>query len=151
MSLKLKRKEDMTKKFIQDLLVSFFGGLASLITALILVFIELEFETAIYSWMAWFVIPIGAFVAGFVPASGYYFGSKLFNHKPSRKILLNMVLVSIGTFFLIHYLIYMGATIEGRPVSDFVPFLTFLDFSIRSTSLQFSIVGGDSLGETGTL
>ena len=49
------------KKFIQDILVSTSGLISSLITALILVFVELQFNFAIYSFTFWFIIPVGAF------------------------------------------------------------------------------------------
>lgn len=125
------------KKFMQDLLVTFFGAITSLITAIILVFVELEFELVIYSWMMWFVIPVGAIGSGFVAASGYYFGSKIFNHKPGGMVLLNMVLISLGTYLLINYLIYLSLSIDGVYISEYAPFLKYLDISIKETSMQF--------------
>lgn len=123
------------KKFGQDILVSIFGLISSLITALILVFVEFKFRISIYSFMFWFIIPVGAVFSGFAAATGYYFGSKLFNLKPSGMILINMMLISVGTFFLVNYLIYLGLNINGKQVSDYVSFLTFLDISIKNTSM----------------
>jgi len=123
------------RKFIQDILVSTFGLISSLITALILAFVKLQFNFSIYSFMFWFIIPIGACFSGFAAATGYYFGSKLFNLKPSGMILLNIILISVGTFFVMNYLIYLGLNINGKQVSDYVSFSTFLDISIRNTSM----------------
>lgn len=138
------------RKFIQDILVSTFGLISSLITALILVFVELQFNFAIYSFTFWFIIPVGAFFSGFAAASGYYFGAKLFNHKPGGLILLNMILISVGTFFIINYLIYISLNIDGKQVSDYVPFSTYLDLSIRNTSMRLIRSRSASTGALGS-
>jgi hypothetical protein len=65
----------------QDFLVSGLGATTSIITAVILVAIDLRFNFSLYSWMFWFVIPAGAFACGLVAASGYYLGARLFNHR----------------------------------------------------------------------
>ena len=67
----------------EDFLVGGCGLATSLLTALILWYIEQRFGWALYSWTFWFVIPVGAFLAGFAGASGYYFGSWFFGHRPN--------------------------------------------------------------------
>ena len=67
---------------------------------------------ALYTWMADYVIPLGALVCGFVAAVGYWIGSRLFNHKPSRLLLCNIVLISLGTFFSIHHLDYTHSGVD---------------------------------------
>jgi len=138
------------KKFIQDILVSTCGLISSLITALILVFVELQFDFAIYSFTFWFIIPVGAFFSGFAAASGYYFGAKLFNHKPGGLLLLNMILISVGTFFVMNYLIYISLTIDGKQVSDYVHFSTYLDLSIRNISMRLVRSRSASTGALGS-
>lgn len=138
------------KRAIQDIFVSVIGMVTSVLTAVILYLIEKYFEISLYTFMFWFVIPIGAIGAGFLAAGGYYLGARLFNHRPSRLILLNMVLISIGTFFLVHYLSYISLDIDGTPVSDYVSFGTYIDTITTHTSmtLRFKAV---KVGETGEL
>ena len=94
------------KRLSQDLLVTLFGALSSLLAAIVLAYCELQLNVAIYSFTAWLIIPIGAIGAGFVAASGYYIGSRIFNHKPDKTILLSMVMISFATYFLFNFLIF---------------------------------------------
>lgn len=128
------------------------GCAASSPTAVILWWVEARFGFALYTWMFWFVIPVGALLAGFAGASGYLAGSWFFGHRPTRLLLLNIVLASVATFFLIHYLSYSTLQIEGRQVSDYVPFIQYLDIAVRSTSMEFRLrtVSVGSTGELGT-
>jgi hypothetical protein len=106
----------------QDFLVTAIGVFTSIVTAVILVVVDLKFDFSLYSWMFWFVVPVGAILCGFAAASGYYFGARLFNHRPTGVLLLNMAAVSVTTFFVIHYLNYYFMEIDGRSVHNFLPF-----------------------------
>src|ERR1700730_6465648 len=86
--------------FGQDLLVAGFGAATSFLTAIILAAIEIKFGFSVYGFMFWFVVPGGAICSGFAAASGYYAGARYFNHRPTKVLLLNMVVISITTFFL---------------------------------------------------
>jgi hypothetical protein len=66
--------------------------------------VEQRFGFSFYSWTFWFVIPAGALLSGFAGASGYLAGSLFFGRRPTRLLLLNIVIASISTFFFIHYL-----------------------------------------------
>ena len=55
---------------IQDLIVTGFGIVTSGLTALILALVESKFGLALYSFMWWFVIPVGALLSGFAAAKG---------------------------------------------------------------------------------
>lgn len=136
-----------------DLLIGACGFVTSLITALILWWVEGRFGFAFYTWTFWLVVPVGALLSGFAGASGYYAGSWLFDRRPTRQLLVNVVLASIATFLLIHYLSYVTLEVEGTPVSDFVSFWQYLDIAIRSTSMGFSVrtVEVGSTGELGDL
>lgn len=129
------------------------GFATSLITAVILWLVETRFGFAFYSWMFWFIVPVGALLSGFAGASGYLGGSWFFGHRPTRVLLLNVVLASLGTFFTIHYLAYLTLEIEGNAVSDYVSFLQYLDISIRSTSMEFRVRTAEvgATGEVGGL
>jgi DNA-directed RNA polymerase subunit RPC12/RpoP len=136
----------------EDLLVGFCGFITSALTTVILWWIETVSGYAIYTWMYWFVIPVGAGLSGFAGASGYYGGSWFFGHRPSRLLLLNIVLVSVTTFFLIHYLSYISLEFEGKRVSDYIPFTQYLDFVIRSASYEFRATrAAVKVGSTGEL
>lgn len=91
---------------VQDLLVTAFGLATSVAIAVLLVLIEIRWELAIYTFTFWFIIPVGAIGAGLVAAGGYYLGARLFNHRPTSILLFNMLGISVGTFFLIHFLTY---------------------------------------------
>lgn len=140
-----------SKRSGEDFLVAGCGLVTSLLTALILWLIEARFGFSIYTWSLWFVIPIGALFSGFAGASGYYAGSWFFGHRPTRLLLLNIVIASVATFFLIHYLSYITLEIEGKRVSDYIPFWQYLDIAIRSASMEFRYRGAVKLGSTGEL
>jgi len=139
-----------SKKSGQDLVVGLCGFVTSLLTAVILWWIEAQFGFAFYTWMFWFVIPVGALLAGFAGASGYLAGSWFFGQRPTRLLLLNIVLASLATFFLIHYLSYVTLRIEDKQVSEYIPFTQYLDIAIRSTSMEFRL-RTVSVGSTGEL
>lgn len=138
------------KSLAEDFLVAPFGLATNFLTALLLWWIETRFGFAFYTWTFWFVIPVGALFAGFAGASGYYAASLFFGHRPTRLLLLNIVIGSILTFFLIHYLAYITLQIEGKDVSDYIPFSKYLDIAIRSTSMEFGF-DGSKTGSTGEL
>jgi len=131
-------RSDLTS-VAQDFLVAGLGATTSIITAVILAAVELRFDFSLYTWMFWFVIPAGAILCGFAAASGYYLGARLFNHRPTRILLLNMVAISVATFFLIHYLNYFFLEIDGKAVRDFIPFSRYLDIEMSHTAVQFNI------------
>lgn len=141
---------DVMKIYLQNLTITAFGVLASIATALILFMIEAYFDFSLYTWTFWFVIPVGAIAAGFLAAGGYYLGARLFGHRPTAMILINMISVSIGTFFLIHWLSYITLAVEGTPVSNFISFGTYLDMILIQSSVQFSLEGHE-VGSTGQM
>src|SRR5258708_33219829 len=102
------------------LLTSVFGLTTSILTGLILWFVEQKFGFAFYSWTFWFVIPVGAGIAGFAAASGYYLGAWWFGHRPSRLLLVDILVASGAAFFFIHYLSYSPLQIEGMRVGDYL-------------------------------
>ena len=135
------------KKFVQDLIVSVFGLSTSVITAILLMLMENYGNFSFYAFSYWAVIPVGAILCGFVAATGYYFGARLLNHRPTPLLLLNMVAASIATFFLIHYLSYITKEVKGTAVSELVSFLDYLNIVYRHTSLSLVRVPSASTGE----
>jgi hypothetical protein len=130
----------------QDLAVAAFGAATSFVTAIILAAIEIEFDFSIYSWMFWFVIPAGAICSGFAAASGYYAGTRYFNHRPTKLLLLNMVVISITTFFLIHYIIYYFLVVDGSRARELVDFTRYLNIVLSHTAVRFRVMRGPVSG-----
>jgi TRAP-type C4-dicarboxylate transport system permease small subunit len=139
-----------SKKSGEDLLVGLCGFITSLLTAIVLWWVESRFGFAFYSLTYWFILPIGALLSGFAGASGYYAGSWLFGHRPSRLLLLNATIASVATFLLIHYLSYITVQIEGKQISDYISFSQYLDLSLTSTSMEFRL-RAMKVGSTGQL
>jgi len=121
----------------QDFLVTALGVATSFLTAEVLVAIALKFNLAIYSWTILIVVPAGAMCCGFAAASGYYFGARFFDHRPTTLLLVNSVLVSIATFFLIHYLTYYLYTVDGKALRDTLSFSDFFNWELSHTDLQY--------------
>lgn len=126
----------------EDIVVTAFGMATSAAVAYGSYYAARQFNFAFYTWMANFIIPVGAIICGAVAAIGYWAGSRIFHHRPTRFLLLNMVLVSVGTFFSIHHLDYSHAYAGERPLSDVMPFTDYLKAVIEHMSYRTS--SGDS-------
>jgi hypothetical protein len=118
-----------------------------------LVLWQLEESTgfALYTWMFWFIVPAGAIAAGVAGASGYLAGSWYFGHRPTRLLLLNILMVSVVTYLLIQYLAYSTLVVQGRRVADYLSFWQYLDIAIESTSMHLLRAPGAETGELGLL
>ena len=114
------------RSFVEDLLVTGAGTATSAGVAYGCFALEQRWHEAIYTWMADYVLPIGAVGCGFVAAVGYWIGSKLFNHRPTRLLLANIVLVSLGTFFAIYHLHYTHDTVDGVTADKLMSFPDYL-------------------------
>jgi hypothetical protein len=138
------------KRFGEDLLVTAFGAATSLLTAFLLYGIERVFDLSVYTWMFWFVIPAGALLSGFAAATGYLLGARVLNHRPTKILLINMLGVSVGTFFLVHYLSYYNMEVQGAPIRTAVPFAEYLKIALTKVSMTFRFHAA-KVGETGEL
>jgi len=136
-------------KFVRDLIITACGALTSAVTAVLLYWLQEAFHASIYTWTWWF-IPAGAILAGFAASGGYYFGARYFAYRPTRQILLNVIGVSVGTFFLVHWLRFMFLNVGGELVSERMSFSTYLDFLFRHQSLTF-FVGARDVATTGVM
>jgi hypothetical protein len=133
----------------KQLIIAALGiGLAAL-TGSILGLIEARTGFALYSFMLCYIVPVGAFIAGCVAASGYYFGAIFFDQKPAGGVAINMILASISAYFLVHYIPYYLMEVDGVRIKDTISFWNYLDFDIRHTSLSFKR-GTISTGELGS-
>jgi len=61
------------------------------------------------------VIPAGAIISGGLAATGYYWGAKVFGRRPTCWLLLNMVAISVLTFFLFHFLTWLSVKGQAGP------------------------------------
>jgi hypothetical protein len=134
---------------VKQILVAIFGISTSFGTGIILGLIQVYSGYAIYSFTIWFVIPVGALLAGFGAASGYYAGAKLFQHKPTGGVLLNMVGASIIAFIIVHYIPYYFLEVNGIRVKEAISFWQYLNFIIRHASLSLLRTSA-STGELGS-
>src|SRR5262249_13693513 len=95
-----------------------------------------------FSLTFWVIVPVGAFITGCLAATGYYFGSILTNPKTGKPLLLNMGFVSGGTLFLLYYIQYPTLEVEGKAVSDLIPFTTFLQIAL--TKAEYGLARSSS-------
>ena len=124
------------RKLTQDLIVTSFGAATSLLTAVILFVLDQTCEVSFYTWSVDYVLPAGAILSGFAASAGYYLGARCFDYRPTWRILLSMVAVSVGTFFLVHWLTFRFLQVEGRPLSEQISFFAYLDWLFRHQSLR---------------
>lgn len=135
-----------TRLLLEDLIVTAFGMATSGLVAYGSFYLARYHDFAVYTWMANAIIPIGAIICGFVAAVGYWIGSRLFNHKPTKLLLANIVLVSLGTFFSIYHLDYTYSTYE-----EVMSFPDYLVASIEHMTYKSSRSGAQAteLGKWG--
>jgi DNA-directed RNA polymerase subunit M/transcription elongation factor TFIIS len=131
----------------KQLIIAAMGIGSAVVTGGILGLFEASTGITLYSFMFFFIIPLGAFFAGVMSASGYYFGAITFHQKPAGGVALNMVLVAIGAYLLAHYIPYNAMIIDGIQVKEKISFFQYLDLDIRHTTLS---IKGHNTGELGS-
>ena len=100
----------------------------------------------------WFIVPAGAVATGMLAASGYYLGASWTGRRPTRLLLLNMVLVGFTTFVVLRYLAYSGLVFEdGTPISTEVGFWQYYRVSIEHMTMTVGRSGNPDIGTTGEL
>jgi len=115
------------------------GLVTSLLTAVLVVFLSQLFGTEIFTWSVWVIIPIGAILTGALACSGYYFGSRFFNSRPTRALVAQAVVVAGLTQLLIYYLEYFGAGLSDR-----MSFMQYLPLSLTQGQYSIGHVGTGS-------
>jgi len=100
----------IVRRFAVELL----GITSSILTAILVLLVQRTVGISIFTWFVWMFIPVGAMLCGFVSASGYFFGALRFERRPNWTLAVTMMVVGIGTYFLIYYLDYVTARL---PVS----------------------------------
>jgi hypothetical protein len=129
--------------FIKRFAVELCGIATSLITVAIIVAIEHYFDISIFTWMVWWVIPVGALACGAAAASGYYFGAIHFDRRPAWTLGVSMVLIAGGTYFLNYYVSYVLYAPPGMSFADFfVNVLTTSRVTVQHLDPEGTEAGG---------
>jgi TPR repeat protein len=136
------------KNISKDLLVTLCGLVTSFITAGLLALIEVRLHFAVYAFTLWFIIPIGAALSGMAASSGYLVGAEFLNHRLHRFFAINIIGVSVATYFLLNYMRYETMTVNGQPVHYALSFAKYLDLVIQNR--QISLLGAASFGRPGS-
>jgi len=127
------------KGMAQDMVVGLCGLFTSVLVALLLYWLDTTLDFGIYNFSLLFVIPVGAIGAGFVASSGYLLGAKAFGMRPTPRLLLSMVLISVGCYFLIHYLSYVTIEVQSQngahALREIMSFGDYLDLMIRNMTI----------------
>jgi hypothetical protein len=126
---------------MRELLLGACGLASSVLTAILLAYAELAWDFPVYSYMVFFLVPLGAIAAGAVGAGGYYVGARLVGAPPGRIAVGSIVVASLATFFLLHYAEYRWLDVDGRPVRDLVSFPRYLDHRIQATAVEIDVHG----------
>ncbi|MGV3658893.1 MAG: hypothetical protein ACO1TE_01875 [Prosthecobacter sp.] len=132
--------------FMEDMIVTAFGFATSTGVAWLSWWMAAHWDFAIYTWMFWFVVPMGAVGCGFAAATGYWLGARLFNHRPSKWMLFNIVLVSFTTFFAIHHFHYTNDQVMGRPLSSLMSYEDYLVEVTENMTYKSSRGGSNTPG-----
>jgi len=115
----------------KDFVITIFGIMSSLIAVGVLFLLEKYCDISIYSLTVYYIIPFGAIGAGFIAASGYYVGALILNHRPSHVLLVNMIILSVATFFLSYAVYYHLATYNDQPISNFISYWQYLAYELE--------------------
>jgi hypothetical protein len=126
------------------------GVVTSIATAFAVTAIDMAIGFNAFTFSLWFIIPAGAGLCGFAAASGYYFAAKYLHVMPSKRLLLQMVVVAALTQLLIYWLEYKTAVVEGQNVSSFVPFTTYMDVILTKAHYHVGRAMQIDTGETGS-
>ena len=111
------------------------GFLTSVATALALFLIVRFLHFAVYGFM-WYVVPVGAFFSGIAATSGYYYAARFLKFRASRLVVcVEMIVMSVGTYFLIFFCNYYFLEANGRYVRDVIGFPEFLDLVTKQASV----------------
>ena len=113
----------MTRK----LLISLCGLFIAVLTArlgswFILVTGIFSLTNFAFSWLP--ILPIGGISFGIASTSGYLFPNRLFRLRLGWPMGLQMLCVSIGTYFLIYYLTYRSLSLSRTGAESFQEYLT---------------------------
>jgi ssDNA-binding Zn-finger/Zn-ribbon topoisomerase 1 len=138
---------------LRNLAASLCGLTTTILTIVALLVVSSLLGFDLFTVMVWFIVPMGAVASGLVAASGYYLGAVMVHQRPTRWLLLQMVVLAGVTQFAVYFLQYLSVTLEdGRALAEVMGFKEYLAASL--TSAEYTIghsKDGVTLGAAGYL
>ena len=139
-----------SKRFFEELGVTAAGAASSLLAAVACEILKKLTGISLFTFSMWVVVPVGAIFTGGAAASGYYLGSIFFNHKPTKLLLLNMVLIAGATQVLIYYFQYVKFELPEGGRSTELTFLDFVNILLTHSRYSFGRYGTGTPVEVGS-
>lgn len=118
-------------------------GLVSLaVTVGLLVGLETWLGFNLFSFMLWFVVPVGAFATGLLVGFGYYFGAVKLDAKPTAAVTWAMVAHGAVAQVALYWAHYWRATaLDGAPMRSYVDFAHFTAWSLSNAHYGIAVYG----------
>jgi hypothetical protein len=118
-------------------------GLVSLaVTVGLLVGLEAALDFDLFSFMLWFVVPVGAFATGLLVGFGYYLGAVKLHAKPTAAVTWAMIALGALAQVVLYYAHYWRATaLDGGPVRSYVDFVHFTAWSLSHAHYGIAVYG----------
>lgn len=138
------------QKFIEKGGIALAGLTTSLATAGIVALFHLWTKFNLFSFSVFVIVPVGAAACGFVAASGYYLAAKFLHQRPTKSLLIQMVVIAALTQALIYWLEYQTASVEGVRVASFISFGQYLDIMMTKVHMRLGRGAGVDTGEVGS-
>lgn len=138
------------KKFIEKGGIAFAGLATSLATAGLVTLFHMWTGFNLFSFSVFMIVPAGAGACGFVAASGYYLAAKFLHQRPTKALLIQMVVIAAFTQALIYWLEYQTASVDGVSVANFVSFGQYLDIMMTKIHMRIGRGAGVDTGEVGS-
>lgn len=138
----------------KEALITVAGIVTSLATALLNFGISRATGYDVFSWMFWFVVPIGALFGGFAAASGYYAAARLTQTMPSHRLAWQMIVIAAVTWLFAYWLDYVTLALpDGTRAADVVGFWDYWKIQAEHSTLtlvgRFNGYQPQDLGEAG--
>lgn len=128
-------------------------GLVSLVlTVALVVAIEEATEFSLFTLTFWFIVPVGAFLVGLVPAVGFNLAARALNLKATKTLGWIMFILAGATQWAIYFARWRIVTLPSGTdhASDYVGFGEFVQLML--TNAQYSISNhGSTVGEAFTV
>lgn len=126
--------------------VAVFGILSFGLTVAVVATVGSATGFNIFTFSFWLVLPVGALLTGVAAASGYYFGSLLFHVRPTRVLLVQMVILAALSMLAIYYAEYLTVK-EGSRAG--IGFWQYVHNHLTNSSLNIDFIISVSTGRIG--
>jgi len=136
-------------RILKAFATAFCGLVTAVATAYVTMAVSRVFDVDFASFSIWFVIPVGAVSVGFLAVSGYYLASLWLHRRPTRMLLVEMLIAAGLAQFLIYYLGYRTQPVgDGHFAYQVVPFSDYLAVMLTKMHLKVNHATFD-VGEVG--